>query len=238
MDKAEQVLQYMLRPSIENCLDLWFGKSAQTDREIRDRFGVDVALASSGKYDHWALDVAQPRRLVTLLILLDQFPRNVYRGTARMYASDARCQSLVRSARRLGASERLRPVERVFLCLVLTHSEMLEDQYLCMAEWGRAMAGLTPEAPLSAFDEIFRRHVVVIRRFGRFPHRKNVLQRVSSAAEEDFLREQRLPLRPAASPAPELGTRLRTNVRLWRAAGGTSDVDGLRRYTSFSVDLV
>jgi uncharacterized protein (DUF924 family) len=187
VDKAEQVLQYMLRPGIEDCLDLWFGKSAQTDREIRDRFGVDVSLASSGEYDHWALDVEHPRRLVALLILLDQFPRNVYRGTARMYTSDARCQSLVRSALRRGASERLRPVERVFLCLVLTHSERLEDQHLCMAEWGRAMAGLAPEDPLNAFDEIFLRHVVVIRRFGRFPHRNNVLQRVSSAAEEDFL---------------------------------------------------
>jgi uncharacterized membrane protein YccC len=60
MDKAEQVLQYMLRPNMEDCLNLWFGKSEQTDQEIASRFGADVDLASKGHYDHWALDVEHP----------------------------------------------------------------------------------------------------------------------------------------------------------------------------------
>jgi len=187
MEKAEQVLQYMLRPSIEDCLDLWFGKSEQTDHEIASRFGADVALASRGHCDHWALDSEHPRRLVALVILLDQFPRNVYRGTARMYANDARCLELVMRALRAGASERLQPVERVFLCLALTHSEALEDQQLCMAEWGRVAAELAPDDALNAFHDIFQRHADVIQRFGRFPHRNEILQRASTAAEEDFL---------------------------------------------------
>ena len=91
IDKAEQVLQYMLRPNIEECLNLWFGKSEQTDQEIWNRFGADVALASRGHYDHWALDVEHPRLLVALVIMLDQFPRNMYRDTPQMYACDARC---------------------------------------------------------------------------------------------------------------------------------------------------
>jgi uncharacterized protein (DUF924 family) len=187
METSDQVLQYMLRPSIEDCLNLWFGKSAQIDQEIWIRFGADVALASRGHYDHWALDIEQPRLLVALVIMLDQFPRNVYRGTARMYACDARCRDLVKRALRAGAGERLRPIERVLLCLVLTHSELLDDQHLCMQEWGRAMAGLASDDPLNAFHEIFHRHVAVIQRFGRFPHRNKVLQRASTAAEEDFL---------------------------------------------------
>ena len=69
MDKAELVLQYMLRPSIEECLNLWFGKSELTDQEISARFGADVALASKGHYDHWALDVEHPRLLVALAIM-------------------------------------------------------------------------------------------------------------------------------------------------------------------------
>jgi len=187
MDKSEQVLQYMLRPSMEDCLNLWFGKSEQTDQEIAGRFGADVDLASKGHYDHWALDVEHPRLLVALVIMLDQFPRNMYRDTVQMYACDARCRDLVKRGLRTGVSERLRPIERVFLCLVLTHSEVLDDQHLCMDEWGRAMTELAPDDPLNAFHEVFHRHVAVIQRFGRFPHRNKILQRANTAAEEDFL---------------------------------------------------
>ncbi len=123
VDKAEQVLAYMIRASIEDCLSLWFGKSEQTDQEIWNRFGVEVALASRGDYDHWALDIEHPRLLVALVILLDQFPRNMYRDTAKMYACDTHCRALVRRGLRIGVSARLKPIERVFLCLVLTHSE-------------------------------------------------------------------------------------------------------------------
>jgi thioredoxin-dependent peroxiredoxin len=187
VEKAEQVLEYMLRPGIEECLKLWFGKSEQTDQEIWNQFGADVALASRGHYDHWALDLEHPRLLVALVIMLDQFPRNMYRATPQMYACDARCLALVKRGLRVGMSGRLRPIERVFLCLVLTHSESLDDQYLCMEEWGRAMADLASDDPLNAFHEIFHRHVAVIKRFGRFPHRNEILQRTNTMAEEDFL---------------------------------------------------
>jgi alkyl hydroperoxide reductase subunit AhpC/uncharacterized protein (DUF924 family)/CRP-like cAMP-binding protein len=185
--KADQVLQYMLRPSIEDCLNLWFGKSEQTDQDIVNRFGADVALASTGRYDHWALNVEHPRLLVALVIMLDQFTRNIYRDTPQMYAWDARCLSLVKRGIRAGVSRRLRPVERVFLCLALTHSEALDDQLLCMEEWERAMGELTPDDPLNVFHEIFHRHTAVIKRFGRFPHRNAILQRESTLDEEDFL---------------------------------------------------
>ena len=146
-----------------------------------------MALASRGHYDHWALNVEHPRLLVALVIMLDQFTRNMYRDTPQMYASDPRCLTLVKRGLRVGVSERLRPIERVFLCLVLTHSEALDDQYLCMEEWGRAMEELAPDDPLNAFHEIFHRHVAVIKRFGQFPHRNKLLQRANTPAEEDFL---------------------------------------------------
>ena len=88
---------------------------------------------------------------------------------------------------RVGVGGRLRPIERVFLCLALTHSEAMEDQHLCMEEWGRAMEELAPDDPLNLFHEIFHRHVAVIMRFGRFPHRNKILQRANTPAEEDFL---------------------------------------------------
>ena len=187
LTKADQVLQYMLRPNIEECLNLWFGKSEQTDQDILQRFGTDVSLASRGHYDHWALDIEHPRLLIALVMLLDQFPRNLYRDTPQMYACDARCQSLVRRALRVGMGRRLKPLERVFLCLVLTHSESLEDQLSCMEEWERTTEELAPDDPLNVFHEIFHRHVAVIRRFGRFPHRNKVLRRENTPAEDDFM---------------------------------------------------
>lgn len=185
--KAEDVLSYMLRPTIEQCLDLWFGKAEATDKEIWDRFGADVALASRGHYDLWALNVEYPRLLVALVIMLDQFPRNMYRDTPQMYAADARCQSLVKRSLKVGVAEKLRPIERVFLCLVLTHSESIEDQQLCMVLWEESMAQLAPDDPLNVFHDVFHRHVAVIARFGRFPHRNKILDRVNTAAEEAFL---------------------------------------------------
>lgn len=187
IDKAEQVLAYMLRANIEECMKLWFGKSEQTDQEIWNTFGADVALASRGHYDYWAWNDEHPRLLVALAILLDQFPRNMYRDTPQMYANDAHCLALVKSGLRLGIGGQLRPIERVFLCLVLTHSEELGDQHLCMAEWDLAMEELTPDDPLNAFHEIFHRHFAVIQRFGRFPHRNKILRRANTGAEERFL---------------------------------------------------
>jgi alkyl hydroperoxide reductase subunit AhpC/uncharacterized protein (DUF924 family) len=187
IDRAERVLAYMLRPRIEDCMSLWFGKSEETDQDIWNRFGADVALASRGHYDYWALEDEHPRLSVALAILLDQFPRNMYRDTPQMYACDPRCLALVKSALRAGVGARLAPIERVFLCLVLTHSEELEDQHLCMAEWDLVMKELASDDPLNVFHEIFHRHVAVIKRFGRFPHRNKILQRANTAGEDRFL---------------------------------------------------
>lgn len=187
VEKAEEVLGFMLRPTMEECLGLWFGKVEETDREIWTRFGADVALASRGSFDHWALNLEHPRLLVALVIMLDQFRRNMYRETPEMYACDPRCLALVKRGLRVGIGSRLKPVERVFLCLALTHSEALEDQHLCMDEWGRTMEGLAPDDPLNAFHEIFHRHLAVVMRFGRFPHRNGILHRTSTAAEVEFL---------------------------------------------------
>jgi alkyl hydroperoxide reductase subunit AhpC/uncharacterized protein (DUF924 family)/CRP-like cAMP-binding protein len=187
--RGEAVLNYMLRPSMEECLTLWFGKSEETDQEIWRRFGADVDLASRGHYDHWAMNLDHPRLLVALVIMLDQFPRNIHRDTEQMYGYDARCLSLVKRGLRTGVVERLRPAERVFLCLALTHSESLDDQHRCMLEWGSVMKELRPGDPLNVFHEIFHRHVAVVQRFGRFPHRNELLKRPTTEAEREFLQD-------------------------------------------------
>ena len=211
VEKAEQVLDYMLRPNMEECLNLWFGKYEADHQEIWNRFGADVALASRGHYDHWALNVEYPRLLVALVIMLDQFRRNMYRDTPEMYASDARCLSLVKRGLRVGVGRGL-ALERVFLCLALTHSEALEDQQLCMEEWGRAMEELTPDDPLNAFHGILsppcRRHHAL--RPGPPPQQ--------GAAPGEHPRrggvpaEQPLPLRPAAGAPARRLARLRRHT--------------------------
>jgi uncharacterized protein (DUF924 family) len=110
----------------------------------------------------------------------------MYRDTAKMYACDAHCRALVKRGLRMGVSARLRPVERVFLCLVLTHSEILDDQHLCMQEWDQAMAVLKPDDPLNVFHEIFHRYVAVIKRFGRFPHGTNSFNGLTPRAKRSF----------------------------------------------------
>ena len=204
--RGEEVLGFMLRPSMEECLELWFGKSEQTDQEIWRRFGADVGLASRGHYDHWAMSPEHPRLLVALVIMLDQFPRNIHRDTEQMYAYDARCLSLVKRGLRAGVSERLGPMERVFLCLALTHSESVDDQHQCMLKWGSAMKALRPDDPLNVFHEIFHRHVAVIRRFGRFPHRNKILKRTTTDAEQEFLQDStfRFDLPLVRGPAGQL----------------------------------
>lgn len=185
--KAESIIAYAFRPTVENCLQLWFGKSEQTDIDIWRQFGEDVALASEGAYDHWALNPEHPRMLLALIMLLDQFRRNIYRNTQEMYAADQRCLSLIKRAINHGVIDRLRLIERVFPCLVLTHSEALADQHLCMREWEKVEFDLVATDPLRVFHDIFQRHLAVIERFGRFPHRNAVLGRQSTPEEEEFL---------------------------------------------------
>ncbi|KAI8840423.1 hypothetical protein BJ741DRAFT_525552, partial [Chytriomyces cf. hyalinus JEL632] len=126
-------------------------------------------------------------QLVALLILLDQFRRNMYRDSADMYTRDHHCVKLVKRAIRAEVPAVLQPIEGVFLCLVLTHTENIQDQMLCLELWTQFSKQLRLQDPLNVFDEIFKRHVAVIQRFGRFPHRNEILGRASSSEELEFL---------------------------------------------------
>ena len=149
--RIEAVLQYMLRPDVDACLDLWFGKSATTDAEIALRFGTEVLLAERGALDHWA--TAHPRALLALVVLLDQFPRNIYRNTPRMYASDKRCRGFVKEALKLGVARAFTPIEPALLGLVLTHSEQLSDQLDRLDGILDVLADALPQAVADACKE-------------------------------------------------------------------------------------
>lgn len=111
--------------NVMDCLQLWFGKSNDTDIEIRKRFGYHVAVALRGELDHWR---STPRGCLALMILIDQFPRNLYRHTIRMFAGDSMSKDMVYP----GGHDWLRvlkPEECIFVpYLVMTHQENLTDQ--------------------------------------------------------------------------------------------------------------
>jgi uncharacterized protein (DUF924 family) len=162
--------------------ELWFGKSEETDAEIRTRFGDLAAQAAAGALDRWAESDAG---LVALLILLDQFPRNLHRGTAEAFAADDRALALAKETVRRQRDLDLPLLERVFVYLPYEHSEDLEDQERSVA----LFTALEEEVPDAELVKWAQAHYDIIRRFGRFPHRNAALGRETTPEEAAFLEE-------------------------------------------------
>ena len=163
----------------------WFFPTSEFDQLCTTRFLAAYEDAAGGRLDHWG---TEPRSCLALVLLLDQFPRNMFRGTARAFATDAKARELTRSAVASGLDRELPFVMRMFLYLPLQHSENLEDQF----ESVRLTRALIAEGP--AHSEILDQadqHLEVIRRFGRFPGRNQALGRQSTQEEIDFLRDQK-----------------------------------------------
>ncbi|HEX7031192.1 MAG TPA: DUF924 family protein [Gammaproteobacteria bacterium] len=173
----------------ENPFQRWFGGADAFDAEIRERFGALIDTALEGGLADWEDDV--PSRLA-LILLLDQFPRNVFRRTARAFAGDERALGLARRTVANGEDERLAPAERFFLLMPYQHAEDRDTQ----AEGVRLfeeLAALAVPGPLKKMLasglEYARKHCDIIARFGRFPYRNAVLGRETTAEEEKWLTE-------------------------------------------------
>lgn len=157
----------------------WFTQGGpELDALVRGRFGPLVEQARRGAKDHWA---ASPRGRLALIIVLDQFPRHVFRGAPEAYLSDAKAQALACEGIEAGADEQLTVAERQFFYLPLMHAE---DPALQARSVERFTALRNDVENVLGFA-LGHRDVVV--RFGRFPHRNAVLGRVSTAEEAAFL---------------------------------------------------
>ncbi len=170
----------------ENLSDRWFGADVALDREIGQRFGPLVGQALAGGLSNWE---AAPLPRLSLVILLDQFTRNIFRGSAQAYAGDSRAQALVLDALRDGEDTTLPRVGRVFLHMPLMHAEDLALQQRCVEGFERLLAEAPAELhkTLQGNLRFARSHRDIIERFGRFPYRNAVLGRSSSAQERTFL---------------------------------------------------
>jgi uncharacterized protein (DUF924 family) len=160
---------------------LWFMKSDETDAEIRRRFGPTIEAALQGRLDDWAVTA---QGALALILLLDQFTRNIHRGSSAAFAGDAKALALARALVADGRDLDLAPLERWFVYLPFEHSEALADQRESMRLFG-ALEALSPTGAL----DWARKHYEVIERFGRYPHRNEILGRASTPEEIEFLRQ-------------------------------------------------
>lgn len=158
----------------------WFRKDPAFDAQIRERFLRTYEAASAGRLDAWT---ETPYGSLALAVVLDQFPRNMFRDDARAFCTDAKALEIARGAVAKGFDRALRPIERTFLYLPFEHSEDLAAQRDSLALFA-SLTGI-PEC-VSAVDYA-QRHYDIIARFGRFPHRNAVLGRPSSPEEAQFL---------------------------------------------------
>ncbi len=159
----------------------WWRKDPDFDAYLRRTYEDDVQRALAGELDGWA---ATPRGTLALVILLDQIPRNIYRGTGAMYRGDPRALEVVDAALARGDDAVLVGHERQFLYMPLMHAEDLAAQERCVALFER----LRDEAGIDAKDFAVR-HRDIVARFGRFPHRNDLLGRETTPEEAAFLEE-------------------------------------------------
>ncbi len=155
----------------------WFAIDAAFDKALRDGFLSDHMEAAQGKLDSWQ---SAAHGLLALILLLDQIPRNIFRGTPHMFATDGLALSHARTALDRGCDEAFVPDLRMFFYLPFTHSECLEDQQISLAR----RRALGPRIERKAEE-----HLRIIERFGRFPHRNALLGRTSSAEELAYLED-------------------------------------------------
>jgi uncharacterized protein (DUF924 family) len=176
-------------------MQLWFGGGDEVDRKIRERFGATLEQARSGAFDDWA-ETARGR--LALIVLIDQFSRNVYRGSAEAFSKDALALRLARDGLDNGHYAQLSCFEQLFFVMPLEHAEDLVQQERAVAlyeAWAKALP-----APLESLGktvvDFARMHRDVIARFGRFPTRNQALGRASTPSEEAHVKEAKAAGRP------------------------------------------
>ncbi|UCG73974.1 MAG: DUF924 domain-containing protein [Chromatiales bacterium] len=173
-------------PHIDARMDRWFGNDARLDDEIGERFGTLVAQASNGKLDHWA---DEPRGRLALIILIDQFRRNIHRGTAEAFSRDGQALKFCVDGIVNRAYKKLRPEEQIFFFMPLQHAESSKLQDKSVSIY-RALANKVSETQRETFmttAQFAELHRDIVEQFGRFPHRNRVLGRENTEAEEAYL---------------------------------------------------
>lgn len=184
-DEALAVLDFWFDP---DCRELWFAADPAFDAAIHAGFADTLQQAAAGRLHHWA---STPQGWLALLIVLDQFSRNLHRHDAQAWAQDLAAQRLALWGITEGFDRQLPALQRVFAYLPLEHAEDLGLQRYCVTLFEALCRGLPAEAreQYRGYLDYARRHAAVIAQFGRFPHRNAALGRANTPAEQAYLAE-------------------------------------------------
>jgi len=187
IDRSSEVLEFWFgapgSPGYGEPREAWFKKDPAFDAEIVARFRPLWEQARAGAHADWADDA---RRCLALIIVCDQFPRNMFRGDPQAFATDPRALALAHHALDRGYDKTYARCELLFAYLPLEHSENVEDQRRCVA----LHTALADHSAKADWIDFAVRHMRIVERFGRFPHRNAVLGRASTAEEIEFLTQQ------------------------------------------------
>lgn len=191
-DHAFEIIDFWIGPAAEHPeaaearSKLWYQSTPEADENLRQRFGEDLMRAERGELDSWRSTV---EGALALVILLDQFSRNLYRGTAKAFANDTKALEIAESVIAAGQDRHMSWIGRAFCYHPFEHSELTDRQERSVA----LFETLVNEAPpawreqMAGFHRYAVEHRDVVRRFGRFPHRNAVLGRQSTPPEEAYL---------------------------------------------------
>lgn len=183
MTSAREILDFWFADGPTKRRLVWFQVNPAFDAACRGLCAALLGPARDGALDGWA---ASPEGALALMLLLDQMPRNIHRGTALAFASDTEARELARDCVARGVDQKLNPAQRGFIYLPFEHAENLADQETSVRLFTALAAEPGYDNPARTLDFVWRHHDV-IRRFGRFPHRNGALGRVSTVAEADYL---------------------------------------------------
>ncbi|MGB5511985.1 MAG: DUF924 family protein [Woeseiaceae bacterium] len=190
--RIEDVLTFWFKehalsaPQIDRRMDIWFGADPIFDHEITKEFSNDVELASAGKLDYWA---ESPRGRLALIIMIDQFRRNIHRNTAQAFSKDTLALKYCVEGAIKKHEQDLAPIEKVFFYMPLQHAESRKVQAKSVLLYKRLIASASPTYR-ETFETVLQfaeLHKDIIDQFGRFPHRNTLLNRANTPEENEYL---------------------------------------------------
>ena len=178
--------QELSAPQIDRRMDTWFGENADFDHQIQTEFASDVESASNGELDHWA---DEPRGRLALILLIDQFRRNIHRNTAKAFSHDKIALKLCVEGAMEKKDKGLTPIQKVFFYMPLQHTESAKVQAKSVALFAKLADSVSPTyqetfLTVAQFAEL---HKDIIDQFGRFPHRNQLLGRDNTPEEDAYL---------------------------------------------------
>lgn len=191
-ERIDEILSFWFKeqelsaPQIDRRMDTWFGEDPIFDHDIEKAFAVDIEKACSGELDHWA---DEPRGRLALILLIDQFRRNIHRNTARAFSMDKLALKLCVEGAMEKKDKGLTPIQKVFFYMPLQHAESAKVQAKSVELFTRLAESVSPTyqetfLTIAQFAEL---HRDIIDQFGRFPHRNKLLGRENTPEEDEYL---------------------------------------------------